>query len=626
MNKKLIVLLSPFIMGIFFLIGCVVSGFFVQHQLGLNPEIDLMMIFELIQLNVKNKIVIKGLAILIVFIIIPLFFILVLLFAKKRFDLYGNASLITDRELAESDLLKKGSKHPDLFIGRVASGKYKGKLIRASGNTPVSLAAGTREGKGVSFAIPNMTSYSHSIVCLDPKGELYEKTAGYRQSIGHQVFIFSPDGFAFSPEGLELNRLYSDKWNVMDTITNNDLLRTRDLTQTGLTFFPFTPDEIWNDSALDLFVTIGNYMFDRYNYLEDPIKNKRGEKNLDFYPSIPLMLDIQAIKGNYKDYFNEVLEDVERGALRISTPTKNGLLKYLSTADKTRQSIDITFNSALNMFNNPLCAFATSGKSSFNFNECRTDRITVYFVINPNNMESYKRLINLFFSKLIEQNMDFLPEKNPEKYKYQLLVLLDEFATLGEIPIIANSITHISGYNIRLALIYQAVSQLEDNKVYGEKRTHTILSSCDVQINYPPITIDSEAERLSKALGDFTYKLHDKSSSSGKGGGSTTRSVKLEKRALFLPQEIVEIGKELYYIEKKQGLRKTRIKTQIGIKSIIFKKRTSPIICDKIIYFDDPFFAPRVKFSEEVFRKMGEQSINITDYGIKMPTLIDLAS
>lgn len=616
-SKKKILLISPFFLFFFAFIGCFVSSYFVQKKFGLDPIFDFTIIFEFIKINPRNLIVIQGILILSLFVLIPLFFVSILLFAKKKFHLYGNASLISDRELANSSLLKKGTKYPDLFIGRVARGKYKGRLIRASGNAPVSLVAGTREGKGVSFAIPNMLAYPHSVVCLDPKGELYQKTSGYRRSVGHKVFLFSPDGFAFNKESLEDNKVFSDKWNVFDTVRNNNLFRTSDLTQIGLIFFPPNDDEIWNDSALSLFLTLGNYIFDRYN----------ESGNDEFYPSIPLMFDLLAKKGDFKLYFDEILEEVERGTISLSKETLSGINKYVSNADKTRKSIDLTFNSALNMFDNPMCAFATSGKSSFDFKKCRSERLSIYFVINPNNMKTYRRLINLFFSKLIEQNMDFLPEKNPE-YKYQLLVLLDEFATLGEVSIIPESITHISGYNIRLALIFQDVNQLEDNDVYGKNKTHTILSSCEVEINFPPISINDEAERISKSIGDITYKLKDRSQSSGKSGGSTTRSLKLEKRALYLPQEIVQLGREIFYIVKKgKGLRKifpTKIKTEIGIKEIIFKKRTSPIICDKIIYFVDPFFAERAKFSEQQFELMCEQANTNINHGIEMPMRVEV--
>lgn len=622
-SKKKILISAPFLMLFFIIVGCIISGLFVQIQFGLNAQYSIFIIFEFIKINPRNVIIIEGICILCLFILIPLFFILLLLFSKKPFHLHGNASLITDKELGESTLLKKGTKYPDLFIGRVANGKYKGRLIRASGNAPVSLIAGTREGKGVSFAIPNMLAYTDSVVVLDPKGELYEKTAGYRRSVGHKIFLFSPDSFAFNEESLKNNKVYSDVWNVFDTVRNNDLFRDNDLNQIGLNFFPFTPDEIWNDSALSLFVTVGNYIFDRYNSV-----GNSGIKNDEFYPSIPLMLKIQAEKGDFKKYFDEVLGEVERGTLTLSETTIRGIRKYVNNADKTRQSIDTTFNSALNMFNNPMCAFTTSGKSTFNFNRCRAEKISIYFVINPNNMDAYKRLINLFFSKLIEQNMDFLPEKNPV-YKYQLLVMLDEFATLGEVSIIAESITHISGYNIRLALIFQDVNQLEDEDVYGKNKTHTILSSCEVEINFPPISINDEAERLSKAIGDITYKLKDCSRSSSRGGGSTTRSVKLEKRALYLPQEIVALGKEVYYLAKKgTGLKKIfskKIRTELGVKEIIFKKRTSPIICDKIIYFDDEFFSTRAKFSELQFQLMGEQANDSNvNHNIEMPTLISV--
>ena len=57
-----------------------------------------------------------------------------------------------------------------------------------------------------------------------------------------------------------------------------------------------------------------------------------------------------------------------------------------------------------------------------------------------------------------------LPEHNPA-LKYQVMMLLDEFTALGRIPIIAEAISYLPGYNVRVVLVIQTPAQLRE--VYG---------------------------------------------------------------------------------------------------------------------------------------------------------------
>ena len=41
-------------------------------------------------------------------------------------------------------------------------------------------------------------------------------------------------------------------------------------------------------------------------------------------------------------------------------------------------------------------------------------------------------------------------------------MLLDEFAALGRIPIIAESISYLPGYNVRVLIVIQTPAQLRD--------------------------------------------------------------------------------------------------------------------------------------------------------------------
>src|SRR2546427_753596 len=54
------------------------------------------------------------------------------------------------------------------------------------------LISPTRGGKGL-LAVSQLLSFRHSVIVNDIKGELFDQTAGYRQTLG-KVFVIDPDG------------------------------------------------------------------------------------------------------------------------------------------------------------------------------------------------------------------------------------------------------------------------------------------------------------------------------------------------------------------------------------------------------------------------------------------------
>ena len=105
-----------------------------------------------------------------------------------------------------------------------------------------------------------------------------------------------------------------------------------------------------------------------------------------------------------------------------------------------------------------------------------------------------------------------------------------------------------------------------------------------VYLVYPPKAVDEQTNQISETLGYKTVTTKDTSFSYS--GGKRTRSVstKRERRALMLPQEIVDLGT----INHKSG---------VSLKEIVIMEKVKPFIADKIIYFDEPVFQQRKEFS-----------------------------
>mgnify|MGYP003365264738 CR=1 FL=1 len=138
-------------------------------------------------------------------------------------------------------------------------------------------------------------------------------------------------------------------------------------------------------------------------------------------------------------------------------------------------------------------------------------------------------------------------------------------------------------------IIYQNDGQIESEDAYGKTGAATLKENLAVEVVYPPKTVNSTAERVSKTFGTKTVKVKTKSRTSSNGGISNGVNEQYMKRDLYLPQEIVELGSEKYVMKKiNKGKR-----TKVAINEVIIMEQVKPFVAHKIIYFDEPVFLER---------------------------------
>jgi type IV secretion system protein VirD4 len=200
--------------------------------------------------------------------------------------------------------------------------------------------------------------------------------------------------------------------------------------------------------------------------------------------------------------------------------------------------------------------------------------MSIYVGVNPADLHRLRPVLSLFFQQAIGLQTRELPEHNPA-LQYQVMMLLDEFTALGRIPIIAEAISYLPGYNVRVVLVIQATSQLRE--VYGTNNAETMLKSLGARIVYAPKDF-AEAREISDELGFTTARSHSVSrprfwSAGTKGSRGATETQSEQRRALLLPQEVKELGPD---------------------HAIVFCEGVRPIHCRKIRYFQDRRFLARL--------------------------------
>lgn len=475
-------------------------------------------------------------------------------------------------------------------------GKYKDKLLRFDSQEFVALGSPTRKGKGVANVIPNLLEWKESTVVLDIKQECFDYTSKYRkEKLGQEVFLFNP--FSYT----------TNKYNPLSSIDMTDSInRDKTLLDFASLLYPLVGSEtqiFFNQQAQNLFIGIC-YLY------KDLALTKEGQDFLEEYDlEVEFTMNglLKLSEGFEIEQEPEIIlnddgeeEEEEIETLRglqdtydflihleiLSEEAKDRLSSFINIASvNTKSGVESSFNAPLMIYRNEPIKSATSS-SDFDLKDLRKKKMTIYIGITPNDLEMAKPILNIFFSQLISLNTQELPEKN-SALKYSCLLLLDEFVSIGYMPILLKSVSYIAGYNLRLLTIFQSLSQLEtpvSEGGYGMQGAKTLLNNHAIKIFYAPE--QDEAEKLSKRLGDTTVKVTSKSQSSGRAlleHGTHGRNTSEQRRALMLPQELMEL-------EFK--------------KQIITKAGEKTILSEKAFYYEDSYFIDKLKSVSPTLNKI----------------------
>lgn len=430
-------------------------------------------------------------------------------------------------------------------------GKYKGEYLKYRGQDFLMVAAGTRAGKGVSIVIPNLLTYPDSAVVEDIKLENFLYTSGYRRKCGQEVFLWSP----FLESGL------THAFNPFDYIARRPAhLRVGDVMSIGEHLYPSNVEaklKYWNDNARNLFVGLVLYL------LETPL--------------LPCTFGevLRQGSGKGRAIREHIASIVSSGSHAtndqppLTFECLDALNRFLSQSKEAFSNIISTMTAPLNVFSNPVVDAATS-RSDFDLADVRKKPMTIYVGINPNKLKEGALLANLFFSQLIDLNTNELPQENHE-LKYQCALVMDEFAAIGKLDIVDTANAFIAGYNLRLMLIFQGMSQLSDSRLYGQHGAETLAINCKMRSLFAPRTL-KDSEEYSKMLGQFTHLARSKGRSRGRSP-STSENTSEHARPLMLPQELRSLSYR---------------------KQIVTMDGCNPILCDKAFFYEDPELVDRL--------------------------------
>jgi len=367
-------------------------------------------------------------------------------------------------------------------------------------------------------------------VITDLKGELWSVTAGWRKvHAGNKVIRFDPA----SPKG-------SACWNPLDEIRMHDGLEVGDVQ--NLATLIVDPDgkglrDHWQKTSQALLVGVILHVLYK--------SGVEGAERIG--ATLPLV--------------DSMLSDPERDIgelwMEMATyPHVNGenhpvvgasARDMLDRPSEEAGSVLSTAKSYLSLYRDPLVAKNIS-HSDFRIKDLMhyTEPVSLYIMTQPNDKTRLRPLVRIMMNMIVRtlaDRLDFKDGQPVANYKHRLLLMFDEFPSLGKLEIFQESLAFIAGYGIKAYLICQDINQLKSRET-GYGHDEAITSNCHIQNAFPPNRIET-AEHLSKLTGQTTVIKEQITTSGRRVGmmhGNVTRTMQETQRPLLTPDECLRMA------------------------------------------------------------------------------------
>ncbi|NQY82575.1 MAG: type IV secretory system conjugative DNA transfer family protein [Alphaproteobacteria bacterium] len=202
-------------------------------------------------------------------------------------------------------------------------------------------------------------------------------------------------------------------------------------------------------------------------------------------------------------------------------------------ADKQRSGVIAMAMLPVQVFQDPIVQ-ANTATSDFTIDRLMiTDESsTLYLIIPPSDINRLQPLIRMVMEILITRRFGRM-ETAP---KQRMLLLMDEFTSLGKLEIFEKALTYMAGYDIKFCSVIQDFSQL--HAVYG--RDESIFSNCHVRVAFAPNRYET-ARTLSEMTGKTTVVQHKRGTSGSGVDKSVSDSGSVTGQPLLTPEEVMNL-------------------------------------------------------------------------------------
>jgi len=409
--------------------------------------------------------------------------------AKKKVNIgaYGTARWATNEELSNSGLMGSdgvilAQTNDARFHSEIEqkNGRQEVKwvmdkagkdILRHSGPEHIFCFAPTRSGKGVGLVIPTLLTWVGSCIVYDIKKENWAASAGWRKQFSHCLCFdpTSPGSVRFNPlMEIRKEQEVRDVQNIADILVDPDGSKEK--------------RDHWEKTGHSLLVgVILHVLYAEEDKTLTGVANFLSNPERGIYDTLNYML-------SYPHLGDRTHQTVAKCAREMLNKSENELSSVVSTA-----------NSFLGLYQDPIVARNTA-VSDFSISSLMNSEspVSLYLVVPPSDIERTKPLMRLILNQMGRRLTEKLDFSKPH-YKHRLLMMLDEFPSLGRLGFFETELAFMAGYGIKCFMIAQSLNQIE--QAYGPN--NSILDNSHVRITYGALD-ERTAKRISDMLGQAT--------------------------------------------------------------------------------------------------------------------------
>lgn len=496
---------------------------------------------------------------------------------QRHTDLYGSAHWATPNEVRSTGLVDNAC---GVYVGAWRGPRTsRTKYLRDPSSTHCLAFMPTGSGKTVGLVIPTLLSWGRSAVVHDVKGEIWDRTAGWRAAsiehggLGQRVYKFEPtatDGSSVHLNPFDRIRAgtdyeIQDVQNIIELVADEGEKPVRGDNRfwvemakrllLGLSLHVKHDDDPQNDSLPGVAAALSDPHYDDFDALFEHVRSyphdpthARGWLDADGRPTVTHPLVAQ-----------------------IAT-------QMLAMEPRVKANIVAEAQSFLTLYSDPVIG-ANVRSSDFDLADLRNGRTSLYLVVQPAHKKRLRTLTRLILTQILLALMD----THEHVTEPRVLIMLEEVAEIGALDIIATALGLGRGYGLKVYLIAQDLSQLET--AWGSK-SKTLIANCAIRIASAPNDV-ATAELLSKMCGMMTVRHTIRNYSGSRLSVLLPHMMTTEQdtqRPLVTPDEVMRIP----------GPRKNDAGEIVEPGNLlVFVSGQAPIYGVQPLYFRDRTFAQR---------------------------------
>lgn len=465
----------------------------------------------------------------------------------------GQRGNVVDAEWLEPGRLNDPEWQYRNAAGHVAGlllGYRNGRGIGTLDNRHVLTVAGSRGGKGVSLIVPNLLMYDGSVLAIDPKGELARITARARRQKGQKVVVLDP----FGESGLA-----SGSFNPLDELDPDGRNVKDDAGQIADALIVANErDPHWTDSARIFIKAL--ILF-----------------TLTLRPEHRTLITVWRLLAGTHPLVTDLARRAEcstRAALftllRGCVGPFDGAIagtgnSFAQMAEREQASVFSTMLTQLEFLDSKAME-AVLQTSDARLSELKTGPTTLYLCLPATRMGTHARWLRVIINLAL-----IAFERTKVKPEIPGLMVLDEFAVLGHMKSVETAAGLMAGFGVKLWVVLQDLTQIK--RLYRES-WETFIGNAGVTTfwsNSDKTTLDYLSDKLGQTAVQLQHR-NELTPQQRLGGASGNRE-ELRVQRLAAPHELEKI------LERK----KRRI--------LVIAAGQSPVILQRILYYDDPPFA-----------------------------------